>query len=197
MGGQQYPAAQSASSLQHQFTNGAASSDPHVNALKSPPQVHGMNGPGPQHPVAPGPIPAAAAAAHQRQSSVPTATYPWSTRPLRLYTPQTNPPSTPLSPFPRYGLSVPAFPSHSGHILIFGGLVDENSKNDLWSMDVRDCTTMPVKTKGDAPPARVGHASAMADRIMLVWGGDTKVNAEDPQDESLYILDLSKFSSST
>lgn len=49
---------------------------------------------------------------------------------------------------------------------------------------------MPVKTKGDAPRPRVGHASAMADRIMLVWGGDTKVKPEDPQDEGLYILDL-------
>jgi hypothetical protein len=41
--------------------------------------------------------------------------------------------------------------------------------------------------------ARVGHASAMADRIMLVWGGDTKVKQEDAQDEGLYILDLSEY----
>jgi hypothetical protein len=75
-------------------------------------------------------------------------------------------------------------------MLIFGGLVHENVRNDLWSMDVRDCSTMPVKTKGDAPIARVGHAAAIADRIMIVWGGDTKVKQEDPQDEGLYILDL-------
>ncbi|WVR06271.1 hypothetical protein IAU60_003301 [Kwoniella sp. DSM 27419] len=116
--------------------------------------------------------------------------YPWSVRPLRLYHPQTSPPSAPQSPFPRYGLSVPAFPSHSGHMLIFGGLVHERVRNDLWSMDIRACETMPVKTKGDAPMPRVGHASAMADRIMIVWGGDTKVNVDDPQDEGLYILDL-------
>jgi len=95
-------------------------------------------------------------------------------------------------PFPRYGLSVPTFPSHSGHMLIFGGLVHESVRNDLWSMDVRDCTTMTVKTKGDAPMPRVGHAAAIADRIMIVWGGDTKVRPEDAQDEGLYILDLSK-----
>ena len=76
-------------------------------------------------------------------------------------------------------------------MLIFGGLVHENVKNDLWSMDVRDCSTMQVKTRGDAPMPRVGHASAMADRIMLVWGGDTKVKPEDVQDEGLYVLDLS------
>ena len=75
--------------------------------------------------------------------------------------------------------------------MIFGGLVHENVRNDLWSMDVRDCTTMMVKVKGDAPMPRVGHAAAIADRIMIVWGGDTKVRPEDSQDEGLYILDLS------
>ena len=68
--------------------------------------------------------------------------------------------------------------------------MQETVRNDLWSMDVRDCSTMPVKTKGDSPIPRVGHASAIADRIMLVWGGDTKVSQEDSQDEGLYILDL-------
>jgi hypothetical protein len=77
-------------------------------------------------------------------------------------------------------------------MLIFGGLVHETVKNDLWSMDVRDCATMPVKSKGDAPIPRVGHASVIADRIMLVWGGDTKVKQDDTQDEGLYILDLSE-----
>ena len=129
-------------------------------------------------------------AANARQSTIANPSYPWSTRPIRLYAPQTSPPSAPQSPFPRYGLSVPAFPSHSGHMLVFGGLVHENVRNDLWSMDVRDCATMPVKTKGDAPIARVGHAAAIADRIMIVWGGDTKVKQDDAQDEGLYILDL-------
>jgi hypothetical protein len=79
-------------------------------------------------------------------------------------------------------------------MLIFGGLVHESVRNDLWSMDVRDCTTMTVKTKGDAPMPRVGHAAAIADRIMIVWGGDTKVRPEDAQDEGLYILDLRELS---
>ena len=78
-------------------------------------------------------------------------------------------------------------------MLIFGGLVHESVRNDMWSMDVRDCTTMQVKTKGDSPMPRVGHASAIADRIMMVWGGDTKVRPEDVQDTGLYILDLRKF----
>ncbi|WVQ80675.1 hypothetical protein IAT38_002780 [Cryptococcus sp. DSM 104549] len=115
--------------------------------------------------------------------------YPWMVRPLRLFASTSNPPG-PTTPFPRYGLSVPSNPSHSGHMLIFGGLVNERVANDMWSMDIRELATMPVKTKGDAPMPRVGHASVIADRIMIVWGGDTKVNIDDPQDEGLYILDL-------
>ncbi|WVQ96869.1 hypothetical protein IAU59_003976 [Kwoniella sp. CBS 9459] len=122
-----------------------------------------------------------------------TTSYPWMVRPLLLQPSPNTPPQAQgvlSSPFPRYGLSVPAFPSHSGHMLIFGGLVHERVRNDLWSMDIKQCETMLVKTRGDAPMPRVGHASAMADRIMIVWGGDTKVNVDDPQDEGLYILDL-------
>jgi hypothetical protein len=77
-------------------------------------------------------------------------------------------------------------------MLVFGGLVHENTQNDLWSMDVRDCSTMQVQTRGQVPSPRVGHAAAMADRIMLMWGGDTKLRVEDKQDESLYLLDLSE-----
>ena len=119
----------------------------------------------------------------------PNVSYPWSVRPLRLFAPN-SPPSAAMNPFPRYGLAVPAFPSHSGHMLIFGGLVHENTQNDLWSMDVRDCSTMQVQTRGQLPSPRVGHAAAMADRIMLMWGGDTKMRVEDKQDEGLYLLDL-------
>ncbi|ODN81703.1 hypothetical protein L202_02097 [Cryptococcus amylolentus CBS 6039] len=114
--------------------------------------------------------------------------FPWQVRHLRTYPPSS--PNMPNSPFPRYGLSVPCFPSHSGHMLLFGGLINERVRNDLWSIDIRDYSTMYVKTKGDTPPPRVGHASVIMDRILIVWGGDTKVNASDPQDEGLYVLDL-------
>lgn len=114
--------------------------------------------------------------------------YPWSTRPLRLYQPREH--SQPLSPFPRYGLSVPPYPSHSGHMLLFGGLVADRAHNDLWSLDVRDHSLQLVKTRGEAPLPRIGHVSAIADRIMLVFGGDTKVDENDKQDEGLYVLDL-------
>ncbi|WWC70663.1 uncharacterized protein I206_104614 [Kwoniella pini CBS 10737] len=163
---------------------------------QTPQQRYPNPGPNAPHPQAPQQrIPSNSSPVVSSSSQYPSAmvnntSYPWMVRPLVPYHPQTSPPSAPQSPFPRYGLSVPAFPSHSGHMLIFGGLVHERVRNDLWSMDIRGCETLPVKTKGDAPIPRVGHASAMADRIMIVWGGDTKVNVDDPQDEGLYILDL-------
>ncbi|WVW84560.1 hypothetical protein I302_106594 [Kwoniella bestiolae CBS 10118] len=161
---------------------------PHPHPQQTPQQRIPSN----SSPVVPSshPPPSQAQQPSQPSALVNQTSYPWMTRQLGLYTPQTSPPSAPQSPFPRYGLSVPAFPSHSGHMLIFGGLVHERVRNDLWSMDIRSCETLPVKTKGDAPIPRVGHAAAMADRIMIVWGGDTKVNVDDPQDEGLYILDL-------
>lgn len=113
------------------------------------------------------------------QSSPPV--YPWSTRPLKLYG---------ETPFPRYGLSVPPSPSHSGHMLLFGGLVRDRAHNDLWSLDVRDSSLRRVETKGEAPLPRIGHVSAIAKRVMLVFGGDTKVNEDDKQDDGLYVLDL-------
>ncbi|WVQ73192.1 hypothetical protein IAR50_002757 [Cryptococcus sp. DSM 104548] len=128
----------------------------------------------------------------QQQQHLPKqhdpSNFPWQVRHLRTYPPSS--PNMPNSPFPRYGLSVPCFPSYSGHMLLFGGLVNERVRNDLWSIDIRDYSTLYVKTKGDAPPPRVGHASVIMDRILIVWGGDTKVNASDPQDEGLYVLDL-------
>lgn len=114
--------------------------------------------------------------------------YPWSTRPLRLYQPPSGNP--PMSPFPRYGLSVPPYPSHSGHMLLFGGLVRDRAHNDLWSLDVRDSSLQLVKTRGEAPLPRIGHVSAIADKIMMVFGGDTKINEDDKQDDGLYVLDL-------
>lgn len=155
--------------------------------------------PGPQSAIPPNgattspPLSALPPGASQ-SSNVPPAPvnpgYPWSTRPLRPYQQQTNPPSPPITPFPRYGFSVPPYPSHSGHILLFGGLVRDRAHNDLWSLDVRDCSLQLVKTRGDAPLPRIGHVSAIADRIMLVFGGDTKINEDDQQDDGLYVLDL-------
>lgn len=151
-----------------------------------------QNGPSPlaSQTVGPPPPGAQPAAAPPAAAGGGNSSYPWSLRQLRLYQPPTVPPTAPMTPFPRYGFSVPPYPSHSGHVLLFGGLVRDRAHNDLWSLDIHSNALQLVKTRGDAPVPRIGHVSAIADRIMLVFGGDTKVNEDDHQDDSLYILDL-------
>lgn len=68
----------------------------------------------------------------------------------------------------------------------------EQVKNDLYSFSTRDLSATLIETKGEIPPARVGHASALVSSVLIVWGGDTKTNDADKQDEGLYLLNLGR-----
>lgn len=147
--------------------------------------------------------------------------YPWSQRGLSM-----NPPrfldearqaaavgAVSPSPFPRYGHAANSAASSTGEIYLFGGLVRESVKNDLYVVYV-DKVTQPaaplppgsppnslnpaggvnatlVQTTGEIPPPRVGHATVLVANVLILWGGDTKVRADDKQDEGLYLLNLS------
>jgi hypothetical protein len=37
---------------------------------------------------------------------------------------------------------------------------------------------------------RVGHATACVGNIMITWGGDTKQDPEDVNDQGLYLLNM-------
>ncbi|KAG9001695.1 Negative regulator of mitotic exit [Tulasnella sp. JGI-2019a] len=120
--------------------------------------------------------------------------YPWAARRLALQpvaslSRAASPMASP-SPFPRYGHSLPPVASASGELFLFGGLVKEQVKNDLYSFSTRDLSATLIETKGEIPPARVGHASALVSSVLIVWGGDTKTNDADKQDEGLYLLNL-------
>lgn len=120
--------------------------------------------------------------------------YPWAARRLAI-TPiaslsRSDPPTPSPSPFPRYGHSLPPIASASGELFLFGGLVREQVKNDLYSFSTRDLSATLIETKGEIPPARVGHASALVSSVLIVWGGDTKTNDVEKQDEGLYLLNL-------
>jgi len=167
----------------------------------SPPQAHG--GPGPQ-------------------GQGPSPLYPWSLRRLSLLPSALLPPAEPgypgavpqtiagplsAPPFPRYGHSVnPVASAATGDLYVFGGLVQNAVKNDLY---VLSCIPQPgpdaqagaksgalsvglVETRGEVPGPRVGHASVGVGNVLIVWGGDTKSHPEDIQDDSLYLLNLSK-----
>ncbi|KAJ6520481.1 hypothetical protein C8R45DRAFT_61789 [Mycena sanguinolenta] len=129
------------------------------------------------------------------------AAYPWAAHKLLLPPPVVFnrsgvvPPTFPSpSPFPRYGHALPASPTINGDFYIFGGLVRESARNDLYLFSTRDQSATLLQTAGDCPSPRVGHASALVNTVLIVWGGDTKTDPKakptDKQDDSLYLLNL-------
>lgn len=130
--------------------------------------------------------------------------YPWSARRLLLPPPILIPkpgvaaPNSPSpSPFPRYGHALPTTATASGDLYLFGGLVRETARNDLYLFSTRDLSATFVQTAGEIPSPRVGHASAIISSVLIVWGGDTKTdpttNQSDKQDDGLYLLNLGAF----
>ncbi|KAG9034269.1 Negative regulator of mitotic exit [Tulasnella sp. JGI-2019a] len=94
------------------------------------------------------------------------------------------------SPFPRYGYSLPLVASATGELFLFGGLVKEQVTNDLYSISAGNLSTTLIETKGEIPPVRIGHVSALISRVLIVWGGNTETNDADKQGEGLYLLNL-------
>lgn len=125
--------------------------------------------------------------------------FPWSQRrlllppPVTFPTPGVAPPTTPSpSPFPRYGHALPATASSTGELFLFGGLVRESVRNDLYLLSTRDLSATLLQTVGEIPSPRVGHACAIVGSVLIVWGGDTKANNKpgEKQDDALYLLNL-------
>ena len=125
---------------------------------------------------------------------------PWSARRLTLLPPSilnkpgVIPPST-LSPppFPRYGHALPANAGANGELYIFGGLVKESARNDVYLFSTRDNSASLLQTTGSAPSPRMGHASALVGDALIVWGGDTNPDLTSPidkHDNGLYLLSL-------
>ncbi|KAH9947722.1 hypothetical protein B0H21DRAFT_852629 [Amylocystis lapponica] len=120
--------------------------------------------------------------------------YPWTQRRLILPPPVT---------IPKPGVVPPTSPSPSpfratatttGELFLFGGLVRETVRNDLYLLSTRDLSATLLQTAGEVPSPRVGHASALVGSVLIVWGGDTKTNNKakpgDKQDDGLYLLNL-------
>jgi hypothetical protein len=105
------------------------------------------------------------------------------------------PPTQPSpSPFPRYGHSVPATGTQNGDLFLFGGLLRDIVRNDLYVISGRDQTAALWQAFGDIPSPRVGHASALVSNVLIIWGGDTKTEGRivpgEKLDDSLYLLNL-------
>ena len=139
----------------------------------------------------------------QQQQRPHPAPYPWSQRKLNLNPPVTLPrpgvlpPQTPSpSPFPRYGHALPSTATSSGELFLFGGLVRERVRNDLYLISTRELSATLLQTAGEIPSPRVGHASALVGNVFIVWGGDTKTNNKSKpggsHDDGLYLFNLCK-----
>ncbi len=50
-----------------------------------------------------------------------------------------------------------------------------------------------LQTAGDAPSRRAGHESVLVNKVLIVWGGDTRKDgqADVYMDDGLYMLNLS------
>lgn len=140
----------------------------------------------------------------QQQPQPRQPTYPWSQRklnlnpPVVLPRPGVAPPQTPSpSPFPRYGHALPSTATGSGELFLFGGLVREQVRNDVYLISTRELSATLLQTTGEIPSPRVGHASALVGSVLIVWGGDTKTSNKskpsDSHDDGLYLLNLCEF----
>lgn len=82
----------------------------------------------------------------------------------------------------------------TGELFLFGGLVRDTVRNDLYLFSTRDISATLLQTAGEVPLPRVGHASALVSSVLIVWGGDTKTDGKtmqsDTQDDGLYLLNL-------
>ena len=141
----------------------------------------------------------------------PNIVYPWGKKQIHMNPPRfldlnrRAPPGV-LSPppFPRYGHATNQATGANNEVYIFGGLVRDSVKNDMYIMEVEQVQVQRstgiktdvnlnatlVQTSGQAPLPRVGHAAVLVSNVFVLWGGDTKIRAEDKQDEALYLLNL-------
>lgn len=182
---------QSSTSLRNP-TNSPPSNSSSVNGLAAPQSTQQLP---PQHQ----PPPAQSQSLPPPQQQQPRPVYPWTARRLNLLPPtflsKNAPPSGPSpSPFPRYGHALPASATPAGELFLFGGLVHDSARNDLYVFSTRDLSATLLQTSGEIPSPRVGHAGALVSSVFLIWGGDTNTGGQDapsePQDDSLYLLNL-------
>jgi hypothetical protein len=79
-------------------------------------------------------------------------------------------------------------------LFLFGGLVHDSARNDLYVFSTRELSGTLLQTSGEIPSPRVGHAGALVSSVLLIWGGDTNTGGQEvptePQDDSLYLLNL-------
>jgi hypothetical protein len=89
---------------------------------------------------------------------------------------------------------MPPTTTSNGDLYLFGGLVYETLRNDLYQYNSRELAVKYLQTGGEIPPPRVGHAAGSVGSVLIVWGGDTRGEMQseptDRLDDGLYLLNL-------
>ena len=140
------------------------------------------------------PLPTPIPEEEEEDSSGPQ--YPWYRR--RLLASDNASRYTPTQPslFPRCDFSLSTSGSTGAGLNLFGGLVNDRAKNDVYTISVKDQSVTRLYTIGDIPQPRFGHASAYAGSVVVVWGGDIMSASSNPirarakYDNGLYFLNL-------
>jgi len=75
-------------------------------------------------------------------------------------------------------------------IYVFAGVDDKNTLlNELWSLDLENFRWTKCEQKGNIPSPRLGHASAIIDNKMYIFGGRTNIKPLERMND-LFCLDL-------
>ncbi|CAE6411556.1 unnamed protein product, partial [Rhizoctonia solani] len=139
---------------------------------------------------------------------------PWSAHNLQIDTPAYKRPSSNCANKKGAKVSSPPLPRHyhsssikadsAGDIFVFGGRIEYQLKNDTWAIRLSRNSDIRLKPKesstslratarlldatGKVPSPRWGHASALAGKRLIVWGGNTSLGREF-KDTCIYLLD--------
>ncbi|ELU37578.1 kelch motif domain-containing protein [Rhizoctonia solani AG-1 IA] len=129
---------------------------------------------------------------------------PWSAHNLQIDTPAYKRPSSNCANKKGAKVSSPPLPRHyhsssikadsAGDIFVFGGRIEYQLKNDTWAIRLSRNSDIRLKPKesstslratarlldatGKVPSPRWGHASALAGKRLIVWGGNTSLGRE-------------------
>jgi hypothetical protein len=124
---------------------------------------------------------------HSPSNSAPSQSqpaHPWSAH---------TPPSGPVpSPFPRQFYALTTTATATGELFLFGGDTYDGIRNDLYVISTRDFSTTLFQTSGDIPGPRSGHRAVLANTILLILGGETKLHTHNQSndDDPFYLLNL-------
>ncbi|KAK9459920.1 uncharacterized protein V1516DRAFT_467098 [Lipomyces oligophaga] len=125
--------------------------------------------------------PSSGTVAATSKSSTSQQHYPWTFRQI----------NTPATLFPRSGFSSNPVLAKTNPIFIFGGLFRSKPRNDLWVLNPESCTMRLAQKTNEVVSPRVGHASDLIGSVLIVFGGDTRVDGNAEFDDNLYFLNTS------